>query len=320
MEHDVSEDVFLRLLAVVVDVDLALAVEDHRVLMDQRFGQAEFRHEFDDALRIEERRLARGLGALVFKIDGQSGVEEGQLLQAGGQAVELELDGVDENGRVREEGDRGPGALRIHLAHDVERLGRLATLEADGIHVAIPVNLRLEPIGQGVDALRADAMETAGILISPLAEFAAGVEIRQHQFDRRDAELRVHVDRNPAPVVRDRNRAIDVDRNLDPAAIAGEVLVDRVVENFENAMVETAFVWVADIHPGPLADGFQTLEFVNLGGVVCLLPADVRIGLFVLLVLFRHGPTKGLKCRPGRQGRLLEIGRFTEVDSAPSID
>jgi hypothetical protein len=46
-------------------------------------------------------------------------------------------------------------------------------------------------------------VETAGVFVSALAELAAGVEIRQHELDRRDAEPRVNIDRNAAAVVPD---------------------------------------------------------------------------------------------------------------------
>ena len=85
-----------------------------------------------------------------------------------------------------------------------------------------------------VDALRADAVQAAGIFVSALAEFAAGVQIRQHQLDGRHLEFRMHIDRNAAAVVANRNGTIDVDRHFDLGAIAGEMFVDRVVEHFEN--------------------------------------------------------------------------------------
>ena len=117
-------------------------------------------------------------------------------------------------------------------------------------------------------------MQTTGIFISALAELAARVQIRQHELDRRHLELRMHVDRNAAAVVPDRNRAVDMDRDVDLGAIAGQMFVDRVVEHLENAMVQPAFIGVADIHAGPFPDRLQTLELVDLGGVVFLAFAD----------------------------------------------
>ena len=51
--------------------------------------------------------------------------------------------------------------------------------------------------------------------------------------------------------------------------MTGEMLIDRVVEHFENSVMETAFRGgIADIHPGAFADGFEAFEFVNLTGIV----------------------------------------------------
>ena len=78
----------------------------------------------------------------------------------------------------------------------------------------------------------------------------------------------------PRPLSRIGNRTIDMDRDVDLGAIAGEMFVDRVVEHFENAVMQTAFVRVADIHAGTFPDRFETLEFIDLGGVVFLVFAD----------------------------------------------
>jgi hypothetical protein len=85
------------------------------------------------------------------------------------------------------------------------------------------------------------------------------------------------------------------------------MLVDRVVENLENAVVQAALIGVADVHAGPLADSLQAFEFVDLRGTVLLVSADVRIGLFRLLMLFGHGRAKGLKCPRRRQGLIAKM-------------
>ena len=58
-----------------------------------------------------------------------------------------------------------------------------------------------------------------------------------------------------------------MNRDIDPAAIAGQMFVDRIIENLENAVVQTALIGVADIHAGAFPDGFQTLEWPSFGGV-----------------------------------------------------
>jgi hypothetical protein len=59
-----------------------------------------------------------------------------------------------------------------------------------------------------------------------------------------------------------------MDGDIDLRAIAGEVFVDGVVENFEDAVVEAAFVCGPDIHAWALADAGEAFEFVDFGGVV----------------------------------------------------
>ena len=263
LHHDIDEDL------------VALPRENDRLRMNDRLVLAELPHEFLDAVLVEKRLLLRRLAALVGESDLEAGIEERQFAQAVGEPLELKLGRDREDRRVRQEGDERAGLLLVlQLADDLELLRRLPALEAHVIDLAVARDLDLEPIGERVDALRADAVQTAGIFVGALPELAAGVQIRQDQLDGRHLELRMHVDRNAAAVVADRNGAIDVDGDFDLAAITGEMFVDRVVEHLENAVVQPALIRVADIHAGPLPDGFQTLQFVDLGGVVFLAFAD----------------------------------------------
>ena len=61
------------------------------------------------------------------------------------------------------------------------------------------------------------------------------------------------------------------------------MLVDGVVEDFENAVMETALIGIADVHPGALADGIKALELIDLSRVVFLLGSDLGLGFFGLV-------------------------------------
>ena len=78
------------------------------------------------------------------------------------------------------------------------------------------------------------------------------------------------VHRDAAAIVADGNGAIDVDRHVDLLAIAGQMLVDGVVQHLEDAMVQPPFIGVADVHAGAFADGFQPLQLVDFRGVILL--------------------------------------------------
>ena len=141
-------------------------------------------------------------------------------------------------------------------------LRRFAALEFHRINFFVARDLDPEPVGQRIDTLRADTMQTAGIFVSALAEFSARMQIREHQFDSGHFPFRMHVHRNAASVVADGHRTVHVNRHLDFVAISGEMLVNRVVEHFKYTVMQTALVRVADIHARPLANGLQTFEFI----------------------------------------------------------
>jgi hypothetical protein len=80
------------------------------------------------------------------------------------------------------------------------------------------------------------------------------MQIGEHQFDRRNLKLGVNVDWNSTAIISYRNGPVDVDSYIDSRAKAGQVLIDRVVENLKNAVVQPSLVRIADIHPGPFPD------------------------------------------------------------------
>ena len=119
-------------------------------------------------------------------------------------------------------------------------------------------------------------MQTAGIFVGALAEFSAGMKIRQHQLDRRHFPLRMHIDRNSAAIITNGNRTIDVDGHLDAIAMAGQMFVDGIVEHLEYRVMQSAFVRVADIHAWPLAHRFQSFKLVDLRRIVFFVRISLR--------------------------------------------
>ena len=139
----------------------------------------------------------------------------------------------------------------------------MAALESHVMHLTIARDFDFEPIRKRVDALGADAVQATGIFICALAEFAAGVEIREDELDGGNLKFRMDVDRDAATVIADRHRAIDVNRHIDTIAKPGEMFVDGVVENFEDAVMQSAFVRIANVHSGAFPNGLQTLQLIN---------------------------------------------------------
>src|SRR5690606_13534445 len=125
---------------------------------------------------------------------------------------------------------------------------------------AVPVDLDVEPGGEGVDDRGADAVQAAGRGVGAAAELAAGVQLGVDELDARQAASGLDVDRDAAAVVADLDGAVGVQLHLDAPAVARERLVDRVVHDLPEAVHETTAVGGADVHSRALADGLEALQ------------------------------------------------------------
>ena len=234
--------------------------------VERLLAGVELPHELDDAvLVIISLDLGDG-GALVGEDDLEAGVKEGELAEALGDGFEDEDGGEFENLGVGLERDGGAGAGSG--ADDLKFFDHLALGELHVVDMAAAGDLDLEPLGDGVDALGADAVSAAGELVAALTVFAAGVEGGEHHLDAGNAVNRVDVHRDATAVVSDGDGAINVDGDVDLFAMAGEMLVHGVVQNLGYAVVEGALVGATDIHAGLFTDGLEALEFAELGRVV----------------------------------------------------
>ena len=82
-------------------------------------------------------------------------------------------------------------------------------------------------------------METTGDLVAlAVAELAAGVENGQYNLNGRPLLLLVHLDGDAAAVVDHGHRVVGMDCYLDRAAVAGERLIDGVINDLVDKVVE----------------------------------------------------------------------------------
>ena len=133
-------------------------------------------------------------------------------------------------------------------------------------------------------------MEAAGNLVVGAIELAAGMENRKHDLDSGLALRRMHIDRNAAPVILNRERAIGIDEDVDVGAVSSKSLVDGVVDHLIHQVVVATLAGVADIHCRTLADSLHALQNLNVGGIVVGRLCGVLDGVFCSLrgVFFRH--------------------------------
>ena len=99
--------------------------------------------------------------------------------------------------------------------------------------------------------------------------------------------VHLHAGGDAAAVVGDGNRVVGVDGDDDVVAVAGQRFVDGVVDDFVDAMVETRFVRITDVHTGSLAHGLEALEALDVGSTVAFV-AGVLAAIRVFLRIFAH--------------------------------
>ena len=248
-----------------------VALHEDRLLVDDRLVLVQVLDEGDDAAFVLEPVVLPV--ALVVDRDEDAAVQKGQLTKALRQRVEAVFGGLEDL-RVRLEGDLRATPLR--RAGDLERAGRSAALVALLIDLAVPPDLQIETLGERVDHGHADAVQTAGDLVAVVVELAAGVKDGERDFGR-GLPAAVEIDWNAAAVVDHGDRVVDVNRDVDLIAEAGQRFVDRVVDDFVDEMMQARRTGRADVHRRPLANGLESFEYLDLvGAVVVCRPVAVR--------------------------------------------
>ena len=244
---------------------LGLVLEEDGLAVQGVLVLVQVLDEVDDPALVEEGVALAG-AALVDELDLQAAGQERGLAHPLGERLVVELERLEDL-VVGKEGDRRPGALELLAALQVAL--RLAALVVLGPLVAVAAHLEVEALGERVDDRDADPVQAAGDLVAAAlaAELAAGVQGGQHDLGRRALLLRVLVDRDPAAVVGDGDAVVGMQRELDPVAVAGERLVDGVVDDLVDEVMEAARAGRADVHAGALAHRVEAAQDGDLSDV-----------------------------------------------------
>ena len=125
----------------------------------------------------------------------------------------------------------------------------LPAFEGQPIDLAVAPDLEVQGFRQCVHDRDANTVESARYFVAVVVELAAGVQHREHDFGRRSTAL-VHVHRNAAAVIDDRDRVVDVDGDGDGIAVARQRFVYRIVDDFVDEVVQTlAAPWIRCTSP-----------------------------------------------------------------------
>ncbi len=214
--------------------------------------------------------------------------QEGHLAEALLEDGAVVLDRLEDL-EVRQEGDARAALVGLAALRQLGR--RRPALVGLGVLVAVAPDGQVQPLRQRVDDRHADAVQAAGDLVAAaVAELAAGVQDGEDDLGGRLLLLLHRVDGDPAAVVDDGDRVVRVDHDLDLVGLAGERLVDGVVDDLVDQVVQAAGAGRADVHARALAHGLEALEDGDVLGVVAAVPLIVRLapllgGVSVLISL-----------------------------------
>ena len=197
----------------------------------------------------------------------QAFIEEGQFTQARLQSIEV-INRVREDFMVRFERYFRPRFFaRFQRTYLLERFIRHAAGKGNGPQIAIAFDLDLCPDAEGVDDGNADTVKAAGNGIAVAAKFPAGMKDRQDNFDSRFTDF-MHGDRNTAAIIDDSDAVVILNGYFNMSTISSQGFIDTVIDDFVDQMMKAPCRCTADVHPRPLADGFQSFQYLNLFGTI----------------------------------------------------
>ena len=251
------------------------ALDVHRLGNERRLVAVEVLDERLDAALVVIVDLGRLLGAFVAQRDADALVEERHLAEARLERIKIECAGL-EDARfgilaglyIRPELYGRAGA--VGLADDFEVVEHLAALVFLLIDFAALIDGHLQVAAQRVDAARAHAVQAAGDLVSPAAEFAARVQHGEAHLDRGAVHLGMNAHGEAAAVIHNGHGAVLIERHQNIFAIAGQRLVYGVVDDLIDQMMQSALVGGAYIHTGAAAHGLQALKHLYLTLVIVI--------------------------------------------------
>ncbi len=111
-------------------------------------------------------------------------------------------------------------------------------------------------------------MQARGDLVAAAAELASSVEARHHQLEGGKAFFPVDVDGDTAAVVIHLDAAVGEKRHHDASGVAGQRLVDGVVDHLVDQVVQAGGARRADVHARTPPHVLPALEDLDLlGGV-----------------------------------------------------
>ena len=251
-------------------------------LADRLLAFVQLLHIAGQPLGLTEYQFFLFAFPFVLIINRQLRIQIGDLMEPvlNGRNLKCVL---SEDLRIRLEGHPCAGVLRLpdDRQQTVRQLDRRnAPLVSVMKDPAAGMHLHVQELGQRIDDRGTDAVQTAGDLVCILIEFSAGMQRGIDDTLRRHAHL-MHVNRDASAVIPDFGRAVLMKDHRYIFAVAGQMLVHRVVSHFIQQMIHALIADAADVHAGPAADRLQAFQHRDR---ICIITVISHILYFSFLL------------------------------------
>ena len=147
---------------------------------------------------------------------------------------------------------------------------RLAMFKALVVTVVSITDFDLQPLGQGIDYRCTNPVQTAGNLVSAATEFSACVQDGKDNGDSRNAQFWLDAYRDASTVILDADDVARQQVHQNLGTMTCKDLVDCIVHNLIHQMMQTLWSGGTDVHTGTLAHRVQSLQDLNITGIILL--------------------------------------------------
>jgi len=148
----------------------------------------------------------------------------------------------------------------------------------------VPEDIHRQPFAEGVHDAGAHAVQTAGVGVILIAEFAARVQLGENDLHAGDAQIGMQIHGHAAAVIPHGSRAVLMQRDRHLGGITAHELVNGVVHDLPQQVVKPLAAGGSYIHAGPDADRFQTFQHLDTVRIITLPHGNTSITYFYILL------------------------------------
>ena len=153
----------------------------------------------------------------------------------------------------------------------------------------------LQPFGERIYDGCAYTVQSSGYLVSPAAEFSAGMKNGKHYLNRRDSRLMIDSYGYSSSVIHNSHGIIFVYSHIYGIAKACQCFIHGIIDNLIYKMMQASACSRADIHTGTLSYRLETLQNLNLVSAILMVYGCVTKMLFTHLLITSTFPSFTLK-------------------------